>query len=72
MTNKLSVQGKLGINGLENKVKAGLAFQQVESASVYKSIGFEYRLSQYYSFKVEYDHFDKDCQLLSAGLQFNF
>ncbi|MEE9309563.1 MAG: translocation/assembly module TamB domain-containing protein [Cocleimonas sp.] len=72
LTKRLSLQGKVGYGGLENKVKAGLAYEQVNENMVYTGLGLEYRINRKLSWRAEYDYFDKDYQMLSGGLQFHF
>jgi len=72
ITRKLKVQGKVGYGALKNDIKNGLAYEQIEENMVYSGLGFEYYLGGKLSWRFDYDHFDKDYQLLSTGLQFNF
>jgi OOP family OmpA-OmpF porin len=68
----LRLQGKIGYGKLENAVKAGLAYRQIEENMIYSGVGLEYRLNDHVSWRVDYDHYDKDYQFLSMGFQFHF
>jgi OOP family OmpA-OmpF porin len=72
LTKKLRLQGKVGYGGLKTTVKEGLAYEQIHENMVYTGAGIEYRINKDLSWRVDYDYFDKDYQMLSAGLQFHF
>ena len=69
---KLSGFGKLGFAGVDNDAKSSITIRQIESNVIYSGLGVEYSLNIKLSARVEYEYFDKDIQLLSAGLRWSF
>lgn len=69
---KLSGFGKVGFAGVNNEANSSITVRQIEDNVIYSGLGLEYSFTEKLNARVEYEYFDKDIQLLSAGLRWNF
>jgi opacity protein-like surface antigen len=69
---RFAVFAKGGYAKIENSVTTGISYKQVKGNNVFGGLGAEVSLGRRFSLKGEYEYFDKDIQLLSAGVNVKF
>lgn len=69
---KLSGFVKVGFAGVDNDANPNITVRQIEDNVIYSGLGLEYSFTEKFAARVEYEYFDKDIQLLSAGLRWSF
>ncbi len=63
---------KLGYAKVDTSVSEGISFEQLNSGVLFFGAGLEYQVARKLSVRAEYEHFDKDIQLLSLGGKWSF
>jgi hypothetical protein len=69
---KIKLRGKLGYGAMDTTVSGGVKHEEKNTGYLYKGVGAEYMINKALSVVADYDHFNKDAQLLSTGIRFNF
>ncbi len=70
--NRLKGIAKLGYAKVDNDVSKGISYKQIEDGVVFIGLGLGYNISSRLSVKGEYEYFDKDIQLMSTALSWQF
>ena len=63
---------KLGYSKVDNTISKGLIHKQVKNGNIFAGVGLVFKILPRLSIKGEYEYFDKDIQLLSTGLNWQF
>jgi hypothetical protein len=72
VSRRINLRGKLGYGALKSDFTGSVKHEEKNSNFFYKGVGAEYQITKALSAVVDYDHFDKDMQLLSTGIRFGF
>jgi len=63
---------KLGFAKLNNSSGKKISYKQLNNSNLFGGIGVDYQINKRLSFRSEYEMFDKDIKLLSAGFNWRF
>jgi len=63
---------RLGLSTVDNTVSKGLIHKQVKNSNIFVGVGLAFNILPKLSIKGEYEYFDKDIQLISTGLSWQF
>lgn len=62
---------KLGWAHVDNKTENNIHYQKNHNGVYFVGAGLEYKMTEHWKLRAEYEYFDKDIQLFAVGFQWN-
>lgn len=72
LSTKVTGIGKLDVSNVSNSTSRDINYTKIKGTNIFAGVGLQYHFNNKFSIKGEYEYFDKDIQLMTVGLGWDF